>query len=370
VLNLSLGWEALHDGGSGENVPMTVPARIVYTALERASCLGAATVVAAGNAAGDMQEGFMLPALWRTHSAPNEKRCQQLTGIATDAPRSERPRKSHLGFGKLLEAVSSLDLYDDPLATARAQATPRLAAYGQTATTSDVRSDTGFTPVMSGSSVSAAVLSAALSSVWAVAPELSAAEALERVYDKAIPVGRTIEPCSGSSCADVRRVSVCDATYATACERFGCGGISRCETVDARHGKSTLADFEFIPGDYPRLPVRSCSSRTGCDASGPSYGYAPWVGSQPGNVGCPYCAVRVRSYSAFLTLPPDLQRSSGLQLQLSNGNHYLIEPTAAGYPARFSLEGLTTRGTTSARLVSTVGAGSTARTNATPITVY
>ncbi len=364
VINLSVGWDNLHGGST---ITPSSPSHMVYLALERAACLGAITIVAAGNAAGDLRSGFMLPALWRDSDAPDSLRCAKITGVATDKPGLMRPRSAAAAGAKLLEAVAAVDFMDHPLATARDDATPRFAAYGQGAVVTDVRTD--YTDVLSGSSVAAAVLSAAVASVWSVAPEKAPDAILRLIYHRAVPLGRPVEPCVAAECAEVRRVSVCEAARA-ACSGSVCDGLEACQTVLAFGGRSTLDGSSFAPGDYPAQATAACSAEHSCTPSGPGYSYAPWVGPQPGPQTCPYCAVSMRG-TGFLTLSTPLQRASSLELLLDNGNGYQVTASRSGsFPERFSVHGLDTTAATSARLVAVIGDGREARVTETPLLLY
>ncbi len=365
VINLSVGWDAMHGGSVATPGG---PSLMVELALQRAACLGAAIIVAAGNTSGDSRSGFMLPALWQERKAPDQSRCDELTGLPSDLPGLLRPRARDSADARLLEAVAAVDLYDQALATARTEATTRLVAYGQAAIVSDPR--TGFTEVMSGSSIAAAVLSAAVASVWSVAPDEPANMVLQHVYDQAVPVTSATESCHSAVCTPVRRVSVCEAARAAACAGPGCDAIDKCKTMPAGEGRSRVAALAFSAADYPALPSRAFGSESSRTPPGPGYGYAPWVGPQPGPQTCPYCFVKMLLGHGIFTLSPTLQRASSMELQLDNGTSYQVGRTSSTLPERFSLTGLDTRGARSARLVSVVGEGSEARVTETPLLAF
>lgn len=215
VINLSLGWEPDH-GGAYTSSPreLSAPVRAVWESIARARCAGAAVVAAVGNRpeGPDAPRGAMFPAAWAEKPAPSPSTCRAL-GVAS-------PAGSSLGTEPLVFAASGLEPNDEDLGLAREGARAELAAPASHAV---VRDGSQPSALQTGSSVAAAVVSAAAAVVWSYRPGLSPAEVMETVYDGGVDLGRRADVCPGtSSCGQTHRVSICGALEA-AC-RAGGGG--------------------------------------------------------------------------------------------------------------------------------------------------
>jgi len=150
----------------------------------------------------------MYPAGWESEAAPSG-------GACLADPAQYRP---------LVHAADGLDARRRRLAGARERARSRLTAYAFNAaadraylapTTAPPTTFVPAGPVLTGSSVSAAVTSAAAAAVWYYAPTLSAHEAAAKVYDGALALPATAAPdfCLGASCTawPRKQALVCDS---------------------------------------------------------------------------------------------------------------------------------------------------------------
>ncbi|MCH9681975.1 MAG: S8/S53 family peptidase, partial [Deltaproteobacteria bacterium] len=236
VINLSLGWVAEGDAlcGAGESQPYcpntphvqglldwidgppnpanptgpeaypTRPgAEAVHTALLYASCNGAMVVAAAGNSReGSCNDVAVAPAAWSYLSAPTATECaaldffppQGVSGTNTD------PRP-------LVLPVSAVDHNDAPIHLTRPNSQTRIVAPGYMATTGE-----DMMP-LTGTSISAAVTSAAIARLWASYPEWDAAAVVERLYETGSSVGRNAQADEHAvvAASPARRLSLCRA---------------------------------------------------------------------------------------------------------------------------------------------------------------
>ncbi|WP_181198176.1 S8/S53 family peptidase [Enhygromyxa salina] len=199
VVNLSLGWEAEL---FGDQVASSVPVEAVHAALEHARCRGALVVAAAGNQGHLCTSGPLMPGGWEVEAAPTPPRCAEI-GVANPAPLGA-------GYSPLVYAVGGLDYDAEAMPATRVGGMPRLAATAMHAISdvSDPRT------ALSGSSVSAAVVSGAASLIWSFYPQLSADQVMNTIYAGAAVLGpqaNFIGPNAAS--ARVRRVDVCAAVH-------------------------------------------------------------------------------------------------------------------------------------------------------------
>ena len=239
VLNLSIGWEDRFDcaltkvkGASespgcpkGQALTMNEGATAVLEALDYASCSGAAIIAAAGNDPGltPTPRGPILPAAWEGKAAPSAAYCTCKFvdhGACADVPRADPESKR-----PLLHAVGAVTPTDVPIATSRAESTPRFVAPGSLVVTFPGDAINAAEPryPLSGTSMAAAAMSGAVAALWAERPKLDAEAVIEAVYDSAALLGAApgIEAdfclakppgaTSGGSCGPVRRVALCDA---------------------------------------------------------------------------------------------------------------------------------------------------------------
>ncbi len=165
VINLSLGWNGDRYGGwedPGEKSPAFAA---VHAALAEATCRGALIFAAAGNFSGGLETtgvvNPLLPAGW----AEDFVACQA-------------------GFRPLLHSVAGVDTMNSALANSRLGAMPLLVAFGDHATTCRENPDFCGSPVLTGSSVATAVVSAAAAAVWSLNPGWTPEAVSSALYDE------------------------------------------------------------------------------------------------------------------------------------------------------------------------------------------
>ena len=179
IINLSIGWDPIK---APENDPGVVRIR---TVLERASCLGALIVAAAGNFTGS--PGPIYPAAFESMPAPDANRCEMLTEPAVRAKRAPAATMGKAGarYAPLVHSVGAVDVFEKRVLVNRKWGQPRLSALGAAVTVAGPPGMTN-TPVMHGTSVAAPIISGIASRVWAARPDLDAAGVMQVIYDGGI----------------------------------------------------------------------------------------------------------------------------------------------------------------------------------------
>lgn len=271
ILNLSLGWEdtpQLADCAADLTLPVALPARAVRQALQYAAARGALIIAAAGNDSGgpNPRTGLVCPGLY-------QKMPQQLE--------PSRP---------LLYAVSGVDFADRPLENARPAGRTGLVGLGLGGVAWSGLDEAP--PVLIGSSVAAAVVTAVAAVTWAVKPSYSAAQVFEVVQGGGVAVPGNGEACplSAQSCA-TRRANVCGALVAAGV------ATARCSPAPAQVDSSPplpleiatlVAEIQAPPGQsLPLAPPFSTVARF----TTPSMAVAPWTFPTPISATCPTCFV-------------------------------------------------------------------------------
>lgn len=232
VLNLSLGWTATTGPycAQGEDAPWcenhvdelvqrldtppwspSIPTlwavEALHAALVYASCNGALLVAAAGNARDDSCNAELVaPAVWGKYHAPTLEECMEL-GFEPPEPIAERLPSSLDEAWPLVTAVAAVRPDDEPIAATRPGSLTPLVAAGW-----HVTADPTQTP-LTGTSMSAAVVSGIAALAWSQAPALRPSELLELMHASGAPLGRASElPLHGwPAGTDVHRVSACAA---------------------------------------------------------------------------------------------------------------------------------------------------------------
>lgn len=225
IVNLSLGWDGGLFGGE-EALPDDMPldVRAVYRALEDAVCRGALVVAAAGNLGGGPgpETGPLHPAAWERRPAPGLKACED----ALQGSGAPDPSLWPADYWPLVYAAGGVDFAGRALANARPGGEPGLAAFADHAVVDDGRSVP--TALLTGTSVGAAVVSAAAAAVWYYRPGEKPHGVMKLVYEGSAGLGRDAQFCLGGAAGkpcpqarlEVRRVSVC-AAVAEACDAGG-----------------------------------------------------------------------------------------------------------------------------------------------------
>lgn len=171
ILNLSLGWINPAMGGDQggdifENASEKPGAAAIYEVLKFARCRDAAIFAAAGNEVGPVGLGFIYPSEWSADRPPNlDWQVVCLSDFDVPAPRALRTGVRL----PLVSVVGAVGRSGRPLAISRESGIPELVAYGLTAVAPIAprapplpsHGAGARTAVLSGTSVSAAVASAA-----------------------------------------------------------------------------------------------------------------------------------------------------------------------------------------------------------------
>lgn len=312
VLNLSIGW----DGEVqliGKKTDLTArrvsdlepSVQAVYLALQWAASKGVLVIAAAGNRRGGSLHDSnwpLLPAAWELH------------------PPSRSP------FGpKLVYAVGGVDWQGLPLPNSRTRGLPQRVAYGDHAV---VEVGGRSTAILTGTSVSAAVVSSVAAVVWDLRPDLKPAEVMRLIDTSGTPTpeGVRADFHRGWRRPRIRVISLCTGME-RACGRNGkdCGStlaaVPRCTPLDWQPPVFAGLSLSLGSGALYFQPTETsssppCDSRTRLfSAGGPvSPPYCPtdqflsvssqrWIFPQPGADPCPNCVL-------FPTGPPSALSSA------------------------------------------------------------
>ncbi|MCH9686361.1 MAG: S8/S53 family peptidase [Deltaproteobacteria bacterium] len=325
IINLSVGWEP-HVFGGNEVVP---PPRVaaVRTALEIASCHGALIIASSGNETALCGVGPMLPAAWEQRAAPDVTRCSDL-GIPTASP-------SGL-YRPLVHAVGGLDTAEAPMPGSRDGGNPRLAA----AATYGVAGGSNLTTGLTGTSVSAAVVSGAAALVWSYAPALTAHEVMDIIYASGEPLNRwadfTLTPALTPL---AHELNVCAALEAACQSPNTCPPLGlNCSTgaVSVNPGIAVaLADKvpASIIADPVFNPAQECALECGVPVYAASDGQDPctsttvppsayYTSPQPNSPPCPACTLSGEEVHASLDSYYELQTIDDVVVTLYDGTKY------------------------------------------------
>jgi hypothetical protein len=233
IINLSIGWDPIKLASDDPSVVR------VRTLLERAWCMGALIVAAAGNFTGS--PGPIYPAAFESLRAPTAGRCQKLLTTGTKPAVTWDNR-----YAPLVHSVGAVDVYDRRTLVNRRWGQPRLSALGA-AVTVPGPSGTPYTPPTDGTSMSAAIVSGIAARIWAAQPKLDAAGVMQAIYDGgvAMKVGETMERpqteyCMGEPYGPCVRWPVHRA--------YLCGAMAR-----AISGPKPTCD-QTLPSDNPHWP--------------------------------------------------------------------------------------------------------------------
>ncbi len=206
ILNLSLGWEA----------SAQIDASAVRDAIRVAVCRGALVVAAAGNrVSGDPAtvNTQLLPAAWEQDPAPTNQECEDLLG---ELP----PSVFNLNapYRPLVFAAGGVQADNRPLSNSRPNATPRLVAFGDHAPVehpdpacdnpnADELLEMPCTETLTGTSVSALVVSVAAAVRWQDFPSRNSFQIMEDLWQGGEGIGQPADFCLGTApCQEVRRV--------------------------------------------------------------------------------------------------------------------------------------------------------------------
>jgi hypothetical protein len=228
VLNLSVGWDEAftwRDGTAPSDRRERASAKAVRLALRDAACAGILVFAAAGNPAvgRGASAGPVYPAAWEGTPMPTQPQCKCLAECATRAQCAECDAIAGVGE-PLVYAVGALDDADNELIGARAAGMPRLAAPGyliaapmpSSGTFAITEADPLRLPVMTGTSMSTAIVSAVAAAVWRTNPKLAPHQVVEILRESSETLRITADFCQRglSPCGPTGRVSFCRAVAA------------------------------------------------------------------------------------------------------------------------------------------------------------
>lgn len=378
VLSMSLGWDPDWLGGVGfDQGSMPVASRLVHAVLSRARCLGVASVAAAGNLSDSSSYGPTVVGAWESLPAPEQ--CAPYLGARHDysALKWQNLERSKEDYTPLVYAVEGVDQYDRALANARDGATPRMVAYGLSAVTHDTRHP--HTATLVGTSIAAAVVSAAAAYVWAVEPGQPVHKVLDTVYRSGVPLYGDSAPLEPDFCLEthgpcsqyeVTRTSVCASVSTAICGAPGCPGAPACKTIPQGHGASLIA---LDAADFANAGVVSSYAASACtgstcasDLAQPDFCYSPWVVPQPGSEGCAgVCAYSTLTRTAYIWLHHGLA-GSARYITLSDGTSYALPSGASKYSVTLPGTGVAN----SATLSVVHGSGAGGYTTNEPLWLY
>jgi hypothetical protein len=350
VINLSLGWDK---GYSGRTVStLRMPARAVWAAIRDAGCKGALVVAAAGNRGRRAESGALFPAAWEAQPL----RCRD----AAQTPPVD-------AYAPLVYAAGGVDGADEPLAVARPLSTPRLVSPASVVSLThvgeaDAEAELISTDVVSGTSVSAAVLSGLAAVVWAHRPELPAWEVMKLLYDSGVDLGRPADfGLANAGAFTQRRVAFGNALRA-ACQHPAALDCPDAAALGALTDRTRAAGVPLLPdmaavldAEFPELaaqvpspaPVRvALASET--DAY--SETNVPGVFPQPNGVRCGLCSILgsvstnqwVLQGRLEATSPADYFKSGQIVVTWTNPANPALAPRTLAYPAPAALLGYQT----------------------------
>lgn len=327
IFNLSVGWDGARYGGvfAGTNwQTLSPPIRAIYSALSYASCRGVLTIAASGNSTDgpDPSTGPSHPGAWEAKAAPTAARCSSLMGTNVPPPATT--------YRRLVYAVGGVDGRDLDLANRRPTSRPPLVAPGDHATVSNGQGE--ITDVFTGSSISAAVASAAAAIAWRYDPLANPHDIMRRVRQQGTQLpGRTVEfareACVAPDCnPNVYRVSICGILESAFLN--GASADPNCTQSlafrDARPDITTQSIQPLVctqPAMAATPAIAPCVGQYYSESGTPpqecpanqlaNHHARPFSTPQPDKIACPTCPMEVftamlnlnRDYSGLLSKP-------------------------------------------------------------------
>jgi hypothetical protein len=381
IINMSLGWDqATADADSPEG-------RNMRRLLEKANCLGALVIAAAGNGTTTTQAP-LLPAALESAGGRDDKRRLPDAGSCKDEFGIANAKLPKGVYRPLIHAVGAVDLYDERLPTVRAWAHPRLAPYGIAVTTPD-GSPEKFVPLVSGTSPGAAEVSAMAAWVWRVKPGLDASQVMEAVYKGGYALETQNRGSRTELCLDTkndrchswpaRRPTLCGALNAA----LGSARL-RCVTpphIERNDPKTPASYFEPRPTDPLTAPninvpcgIANCGTPTGAP---PAHGAV--VVAPSGVPTCADCTIYANGGNGMMTgsmnftggTPPQWYSTTVVIYDSSWSPHYYY-PFQWNAPAGWFWQGLpagSTRDAIAAEIDWTYYAGSFWWTDGAPLMI-
>lgn len=320
VLNLSLGWAPLPAmGGDIGDIELgeKAAAAAVHEALQYAACRGALAFAAAGNGLGPKSKDAIYPAAWVMHQALSPPGCAGEFGVSSSP--TLRP---------LVSAVGAVHEDGRAFELTREGSEPAFTAYGQHAVVGLEVWPPERTAVLTGSSVSTVVVSAAVAAAWALVPYYSADDILDAVYFNSAPTGRVAALHDGVR-PDVRRVGVCAATEGICAATGACGGYWSCPSASSPAFEPFSITLTSVSGSASACAppdVLPSGSAPACDGGLEGAETRPHTLPQPGDVVCTVCLGKFDAALRELDLSLDLKssgdfRPSWLHIEDASGTY-------------------------------------------------
>jgi len=311
VINFSVGWDPVKADPGDANVER------IKAQLERASCMGALIVAAAGNYSGST--GPVFPAAFEALKAPTGEACAKfkLDGLVSPA-KAAKPAKGKLApYAPLVHSVGAVDALDQRLLVNRRWGQPRLAALGASVM---VPGPAGipYTPPLEGTSMSSAIVSGIAAAVWAARPELDAAGVMQVVYEGGVKLdpGRPshraqTEYCEGEAFGPCHRWPVHRANLCGALAKALPGEKLACDTSPP--GADELPSWPAADAKAAAKPKAPCRLTECGVPQGPMANQLPAGLVQHGYGNCNGCTFQVPNAGGTMTLagtptldPPNL----------------------------------------------------------------
>jgi len=319
ILNLSIGWDPVFQVGSGgADRPSALAVR---EAIDEAVCAGALVIAAAGNSSfgPTPTTGLAYPAAWSSQMA------------------------SCGGSKPLVWAVGGVDAKDQLLFNARTNGIPKLSAPGELAYgVPTLSSGPVHAGPFTGSSVSAAVATAAAANVWMYADTLTAVQVMGEVTSTAVPLSIAASACASPGCGNTQRISICRSAASKApggaaavpCVQHGeAGGVRPVWTPAEAASVGALAVTHFngpplvtllstsAPCTKPIYTPFGTTTFIGPSACPleqyPNAVLAPDIGPQPGPDPCGACSIASTSLGdsrVYVAISSEMKNNVYLQV--------------------------------------------------------
>lgn len=284
IINLSVGWDA---GGSGVASPA------VQELLQRASCRGAVIIAAGGNrsplACGDVD---LEPARWESLARPTDAECEALGEVPMP---SEHPPRTE--YRPLVHSISAVDHDDGELSTSSPGSQSRIAAIGYQVVVSldGPQADTNLLGPMSGTSVSAAVVSGIAALVWSADPDLAGDDVMQVLWKSGrlrenVAVSRALD---GAPTPEPRVVSACPALQAVCPDcPVQCRDGAFDPTLDVSSDAAARGGRSPVAAPAQQHECETCGMNRPLELHGDAPAPTEYVaGPQPGDPPCPPCWV-------------------------------------------------------------------------------
>lgn len=253
VVNLSLGFDGTFFNANDPNA-MGPPVEAVRVALEVLSCRDVLVVAAAGNQWPDVcSEGALAPAMWEEWPGPDAIRCAEL-GISPAA---------HMAVSRpLVNAAGGLSFGDRAMPGSRIDGRPRMGVAAD-----HVVLTNPLTPIYTGTSISAAVMSATAALVFSYNPTLTAKQVADLIYDSGRDTLDNADFEFGTKTSKIRALDVCAAIEKT-CDGRACSALplANCMgTPDPGALQSILDTIAAVPITEPPIAPKFVNAQ--CAAS-------------------------------------------------------------------------------------------------------